>query len=241
MATLPVLPDGRLDEATDLVRHPMPAAKRDRQEAPHPHSIVVCPENRYAFCPDLGLDRIMAYRLDLVAGRLHANTPPWVDVRRGAGPRHLAFHPSGRFAYLINELDNTVCSFAYRDGVLDPIQTISSLPEGWSGTSLAADIHLSPDGRFVYGSNRGHDSIVIYAVDATRGTLTLLGHESTRGTWPRSFTVDPAGRYLLVANERSDSVVSFRIDARSDLLMPSGRTTAVPAPACVKVLAPPDT
>jgi 6-phosphogluconolactonase len=200
---------------------------------------MVDPANAIAFAPDLGLDRIMIYRLDAVAGSLRAHETPWVELHPGAGPRHFAFHPSGRFAYVINELDNTVCAYGYAgNGALVYLQRVSSLPAEWSGTSYCADIHVSPDGRFVYGSNRGHHSIAIYAVDPTRGTLTPVGHESTLGEWPRSFAVDPAGRFLLVANEHSDRIVCFAIDPRKGTLTATGHAVEVPAPVCVKVLSP---
>lgn len=237
VAVLPILPDGRLGEATDFVQHPMPPIVRERQEAPHAHSIVVDPANTHAFAPDLGLNRIMVYALDAAAGRLRPHATPWVELHPGAGPRHFVFHPSGSFAYVIDELDNTVCAFRHRgQGLLEYVQRISSLPEGWKGTSYCADIHVSPDGRFVYGSNRGHHSIAIYAVDQSRGTLSVVGHESTRGEWPRSFVVDPTGRFVLVANEHSDSIVAFAVDARDGTLRHTGQTVRVPAPVCVKVL-----
>jgi 6-phosphogluconolactonase len=242
IAVLPVLPDGRLGDATGFVQHPAPAMVRERQEAPHAHSIVVDPAGAYAFVPDLGLDRIMIYALEVATGRLRVHTAPWVTLPSGAGPRHFTFHPSGCFAYVINELDNTVCSYRYLgNGTLQYVQRLTCLPDHWHGTSYGADIQVSPDGRFVYGSNRGHDSIVIFALDRASGTLTLVGHEPTRGEWPRSFAVDPTGRFVLVANEHSDSLVSFAVERRSGTLRPTGQVVAVPAPMCVKILAPPAT
>jgi 6-phosphogluconolactonase len=240
VAALPIQPDGRLGEPSDFVQHPAPAVVRERQEAPHAHSVTVDPSNAFAFVADLGLDRIMVYALDSSAGRLRPASTPWVALHPGAGPRHFAFHPTGRFAYVINELDNTICTYrSLGSGALEYAQRVSSLPEGWKGTSWCADVHVSPDGRFVYGSNRGHHSIAAFAVDASRGTLTPSGHAPTRGEWPRSFAIDPAGRFVLVANERSDSVVCFAVDPATGSLEPTGHSVGVPAPVCVKILAPP--
>jgi 6-phosphogluconolactonase len=154
----------------------------------------------------------------------------------GAGPRHFTFHPSGRYAYVINELDATLTAFAYdaEHGSLETIQTVSTLPGGFQGDSFCADIHLTPDGRFLYGSNRGHDSIAIFAVDPATGRLTAAGHEATGGHWPRNFAVDPSGAFLLAANQRSNTIVPFRIDRETGMLTPTGHVTETPAPVCLK-------
>jgi 6-phosphogluconolactonase len=237
VAALPVRPDGSLGSATSLVQHPRPTIARPGQDAPHAHCAVVSPGNDHVFAADLGLDRVCIYRLDAASGTLRAAGTPWVELHPGAGPRHLVFHPSGGSAYVIDELDNTVSVYRYGGGgELEYLQRVPTLPEGWGGTSYCADIHVSPDGRFLYGSNRGHHSIVIYAVDPARGTLSLLGHESTRGEWPRSFAVHPAGRFVLVANEHSDSLVCFSVDPSRGTLTPTGQTVSVPAPVCVRML-----
>ena len=239
VAVLAILSDGRLAGASDFVQHPAPAVRGQGQEVPHAHSVTVDRANAFAYVADLGLDRIMLYALDASAGRLRPASPPWVALHPGAGPRHFAFHPSDRFAYVINELDNTICSYRCRaPGSLEYVQRVSTLPEGWKGQSWCADIHVSPDGRFVYGSNRGHHSIAVFAVDQDQGTLSPAGHEPTRGEWPRSFALDPTGRFVIVANEHSDSVVGFAADPRTGRLEPTGQLLSVPAPVCVKVLAP---
>jgi 6-phosphogluconolactonase len=159
-------------------------------------------------------------------------------MKPGAGPRHISFRPGGRFAYLVNELDSTVVVLSYDDsaGTFEHLQTTPTLPEGFGGESTCADIHVSPSGTFVYASNRGHDSIVIYRIDPLAGKLRCVGHEQTRGKTPRSFGIDPTGSFLLVANQDSDSVVTFRIDAKSGKLRPTGHVTQVPTPVCVKFL-----
>jgi len=238
VSVIAIREDGRLGELTDLVQHKGSSINPERQEGPHPHSILLDPSNRYAFVPDLGLDKIMIYRFDSVHGKLEPNDEPWVSIRPGAGPRHFTFHPNGRFAYLINELDNTIIAFSYEAayGRLRELQTVKALPEGFAGKSYCADIHVTPSGEFLYGSNRGHDSIVAYKIDVTTGKLTYLGHESTRGRTPRNFAIDPTGEFLLVGNQDTDTIQTFRIDGESGRLIPTGYMAEVPAPACVKML-----
>jgi 6-phosphogluconolactonase len=180
----------------------------------------------------------MLYRLDLAEKGLIPHGHPEVKVQAGAGPRHLDFHPSGRFIYLINELDSTLTAFAYDpdEGVLREIQAISTLPEGFHGTNWPADVHVSPSGKFVYGSNRLHDSIVIFAVDEESGCLTFVGHEPTGGKYPRNFAIDPAGTFLLAANQHSGTLVTFRMDAQTGKLTPTGQVVQVPTPVCVKIV-----
>jgi 6-phosphogluconolactonase len=238
VSVIAIREDGRLGELTDLVQHKGSSINPERQEGPHPHSILLDPSNRYAFVPDLGLDKIMIYRFDSVHGKLQPNDEPWVSIRPGAGPRHFTFHPNGRFAYLINELDNTIIAFSYEAayGRLRELQTVKALPEGFAGKSYCADIHVTPSGEFLYGSNRGHDSIVAYKIDVATGKLTYLGHESTRGRTPRNFDIDPTGEFLLVGNQDTDTIQTFRIDGESGRLIPTGYMAEVPAPACVKML-----
>lgn len=235
---LPIQQDGRLGPATDFVQHQGSSVVPRRQQAPHPHSIIVDPTNRYVFVPDLGMDKIIIYQLDLRQGKLKPNDEPWVQVKPGAGPRHFTFHPDGRYAYVINEIDSTMTAFAYDEGrgALREIQTLSTLPEDFEGASYCADVHVSPSGRFLYGSNRGHDSIVIFAVDEETGKLTCLGHEPTQGKYPRNFAIDPSGTLLLAANQGSDTIVTFRIDQQTGRLTPTGHVAEVPTPVCVKML-----
>jgi 6-phosphogluconolactonase len=238
-SVLPIEEGGRLGEATDVVQHRGSGVHPRRQEGPHAHSITLDPANRYAFVADLGLDKIMVYRFDLDHGKLRPHDRPWVQVQAGAGPRHFAFHPSGRYAYLINELDSTLTAFAYdaTRGMLQELQTLSALPAGYEGTSYCADVHVSPSGQFLYGSNRGHDSIVVLRIDRGTGQLTYAGHEPTGGKNPRNFAIDPSGTFLFAANQDSDTIVAFRIDQRTGQLTPTGQVTRVSMPVCVKMLA----
>jgi 6-phosphogluconolactonase len=238
VAILPVQDDGRLGEATDVVQHQGTSVNPQRQEGPHAHSITVDPTNRYAFAADLGLDKIMIYRLDLTRGKLQPNDEPWAQVHAGAGPRHFAFHPNGHYAYVINEIDSTLTAFTYQstNGTLRTVQTVSTIPGDFSGTNYCADIHVAPSGKFVYGSNRGHDSIVTFATDETTGKLTCVGHESTQGRTPRNFTIDPTGTFLLAANQSTDTIVTFRIDQQTGKLLSTGHVTEVPTPVCVQVI-----
>ena len=236
VAMLPVQSDGSLGEATDFVQHTGSSVNPDRQEGPHAHSINIDAGNRYAFAPDLGTDKILIYELDLNHGKLKPNSQPWVEVHAGAGPRHFDFHPNGRWAYAINELDSTMTTFDYDSsgGVLTEIESVSTLPDDFGGTNHCADVHVSASGKFVYGSNRGHDSIVIFAIDEHTGRLTLVGHESTQGEIPRNFAIDPTGTLLLAANQMSDSVVTFWIDPETGELNPTGQIAEVPTPVCLK-------
>ncbi len=241
IACLPIGEDGRLGEATAFVQHEGSSVNPERQQGPHAHSINLDAANRFAFVADLGLDKVLVYRFDPSQGKLAANDPPGTSLAPGSGPRHFAFHPGGRFAYVINELKSTVTALAYdaRRGTLEPLESLSTLPEGFQGQSTTAEVQVHPSGRFVYGSNRGHDSIAIFAVDATTGTLRPVGHEPTQGKTPRNFGIDPTGRYLLAANQDSDSVVVFRIDRESGKLSPTGSSVTVGSPVCVKFLPPP--
>ncbi len=180
----------------------------------------------------------MVYRFDPKRGTLEANAVPWIKMKPGAGPRHVCLHPGGSFAYLVNELDSTVAVLSYDGtaGTFEHLQTVPTLPEGFGGESTCADIQVSPSGTFVYTSNRGHDSVVIYRIDPLAGRLGYVGHQPTQGKTPRSFGIDPTGRFLLAANQDSDSVVTFRIDADSGKLEPTGHVTQVPTPVCVKFL-----
>lgn len=238
VCVFPILDDGSLGEASDLVQHKGASVNPKRQEGPHAHSVTVDPSNKYVYVADLGIDKIMIYKFDSRRGRLTLNDQPWISVHPGAGPRHFTFHPDRKFAYVINELDSTITAFSYNSetGGLKAIQIISTLPEGYKGTNYPADIHVSPSGSFLYGSNRGHDSIVIYEIDKNSGRLSMIGHEPTRGRIPRNFAIDPSGRFLLVANRGSDSVVVFRVDGNTGLLKPTGGEVRVTAPACIRFL-----
>ncbi len=235
---VPIRDDGLLDEASDFVQHEGSSANPDRQQGPHAHSIVIDPANRRAFAPDLGLDKILIYELDFAAGKLVPNSPPWASVAPGAGPRHFDFHPSRKYAYVINEIDNTITAFGFDEesGSLNEIQTIDTLPDRYTEESHTADIHIDKTGKFLYGSNRGHDSIAIYAIDESSGTLTLIGHEPTQGSQPRNFGLDPSGTFVLAANHVGNSIVTFRIDEADGALTATGHVVNLPAPVCIKFL-----
>lgn len=237
VTVLPINADGSLAEASDFVQHRGSSVNPQRQEGPHAHSIILDPANRFAFVADLGLDKVMIYRFDAERGKLVPNDPPFAPVRPGAGPRHFTFHPNDHFAYVINELDNTVTAFAYdaERGALRELQTISTLPEGYAQTSYCADVHVAPTGRFLYGSNRGHDSIAIFAI-GDDGRLSSLGQEPTRGHWPRNFALDPTGRFLWAANQESDAITLFAVDEATGRLSARDQLH-VPKPVCVKFVA----
>ncbi|HVQ38725.1 MAG TPA: lactonase family protein, partial [Pyrinomonadaceae bacterium] len=235
VAVLPIRSDGSLGEATDLKQHQGSSINGDRQGSPHAHCIVLDEANKFAYACDLGTDKIMIYHLDERQGKLIPNDPPWAQAKPGAGPRHLTFHPNGKHAYVINEMHVTITTFAVdrRTGNLREVQTVPTLPREPTAADSGADIHVSPDGRFLYCSNRGHDSISAFEIDRG-GQLSLIAHESTRGKTPRNFAIDPTGTFLLVANQRSDSIVTFRIDSKSGRLSATGHVAEVPSPVCLK-------
>jgi 6-phosphogluconolactonase len=235
VAVFPILKDGRLGEASAFVRHSGASINPQRQEGPHAHSIYLSPDNRFAICADLGLDEVLVYRFDSEHGTLAPNNPPFAKVNPGAGPRHFAFHPSGKFGYVIDEIQSTVNVFSYEpaSGTLHLLQTISTLPKDFEGESTAAEVQVHPSGKFLYGSNRGHDSIAMFAINNRKGTLTPIGYALTLGKTPRNFAVDPTGSYLFAANQGSDNIVQFRIDPNNGRLTPTGQVLEVPSPACV--------
>ena len=232
---LPIGAEGRLGEPTTVIQHRDP----DGGPAPrrsHAHSINLDAGQQYAFVADLGLDRVFQYRFDPKAGTLVPNESAAVKLADKAGPRHFAWHPSGRFAFVINELNSTVTAFSYdaRQGTLREIQTLSTLPQGFKGKSDCAEVQVHPAGKFLYGSNRGHDSIAIFAIDQQTGQLKPVSHEPTGGKTPRNFAIDPTGQYLLAANQDSNTIVVFRLDSQTGLLQATGEKVDVPAPVCVK-------
>jgi 6-phosphogluconolactonase len=235
---LPVKVDGSLDDGGTFIQHEGSSVDKSRQSSPHGHSIVTDPANRFALACDLGLDKVLIYKLDPAKAGLSANNPPFGTVPPGSGPRHISFRPDGKFAYVINEMACTVTTFAFdgKRGALEAIETVSSLPkdETVQRSFSTAEIEVHPSGKFVYGSNRGHDTLAVFAIDAKSGKLTLLEHVSTKGKIPRSFGIDPTGRWLLAANQDSDNVVAFAIDAKSGKLLPTGQELQVGAPVCVK-------
>ncbi len=242
VAVLPIDGDGRLKPASAFVQHVAPDPPVTPPIRPRAHSVNLDPANRFAYVADLGLDQVRIYRFDGGAGSLDAADPPFASVPRGAGARHLAFHPTGRYAYLINETNMTVTAFSHDAdrGALTTFQTISTLPPGQGvepGFSTA-EIQVHPSGKFVYGSNRGHNSIALFTVDGKTGRLTFVETTPTQGNMPRGFGIDPTGRYLLVGHQRSDSVVVFRIDGASGRLAPTGHVLDVGSPVSVKFVEP---
>ena len=237
VAAFPIGPDGRLGESTAFVQHSGSSTNPQRQKEPHAHSINLDAANRFAVAADLGLDKVLVYRFDAAKGTLSPNEPPSTSVKAGSGPRHFAFHPNGRNAYVINEIASTVTAFQYdaAQGVLKEVQTLSTLPKGYTGDTSTAEVQVHPSGKFLYGSNRGHDSIAVFAIEAN-GTLRYIENTPTGGSTPRNFGISPDGKYLLAANQKSDNVVVFRIDPKSGRLTSTGNTLEVPSPVCVKFL-----
>ena len=234
VVSFPLQPDGRVGEASTLMQHSGSSVNKARQSGPHGHAVTPSPDNRFVLAADLGLDRVIAYRLDPATG-LGPKDPVTTNIAPGSGPRHLAFRPDGKFVYVLNEMFSNVIAFRYdaARGALAELQTVSALPQGFKGESSGAEIAVHPGGKFVYASNRGHDSIAGFRVDAAKGTLTQIGHTSTQGRTPRHFAIDPTGRLLLAANQNSGSVVVFRIDQETGALTPSGVTLQVPSPVCI--------
>src|SRR5271157_1819394 len=238
VSVFPVARDGSLEAASDFIQHTGSSVDPKRQKGPHAHSTVLDAESRFALVPDLGLDKVLVYRIDRERGKLSANSSPWVQARPGAGPRYLAFHPNGKFVYLINELDSTIVAFSFNvdSGALQELQSVPTLPGDFHGASSCADLQVTPAGTFLYGSNRGHDSIVIYGIDPATGMLRYVGHESTRGKNPRSFAIDPTGAFLIAANQSSDNLVTYRMNGKTGGLEATGTSVDVPTPVCVKIL-----
>jgi 6-phosphogluconolactonase len=238
VAVLPIGNDGRLAPPSSVIQHTGSSVDPQRQKAPHAHSIGVDGSNRFAYAADLGLDKILIYRFNPANGSLTANDPPFTTVAPGSGPRHFTVHSNGRFGYVINEMLCTVTAFTRNtaNGALTELQTISTLPAGQSvapGYSTA-ELLVHPSGRFLYGSNRGHNSIVVFAIDEKSGRLTYVQNEPTQGRTPRGFGIDPSGTFLLAANQQSDSVIVFRIDKQTGRLTPTGNRIDVGAPVDVK-------
>jgi 6-phosphogluconolactonase len=236
VAVFPVLADGRLGEASAFIQHTGHGTDPERQEGPHAHSIDLSADERFAVVDDLGLDETLVYKFDSTKGSLTPNDPPFAKAEPGAGPRHFAFHPNGKFAYVVNEMQSTVSAFSYDSaaGVLRPLQTISTLPQGFAGHKEDAEIEVHPSGKFLYASNRGHDSIAVFAIDGNKGTLTLIEYALTKGQTPRSFEIAPGGSLLFAANEKSDNIVVFRINPETGRLTPTGKVLEVAEPVCVK-------
>jgi 6-phosphogluconolactonase len=238
VASMPIKTDGSLGEAASAIQHTGSSVNPKRQEGPHAHSIQPSPDNRFALAADLGLDRLFVYKLDSVKATLTPNDPPFAKLESGAGPRHFAFDPSGKHVYVINEIKSTLTAFDYDKGAgsLKEIATVSTIPNEVPGNSTA-EVLVHPNGKFVYGSNRGHNSIAVFAIDPRNGGVKLIDNAPTQGGVPRNFRIDPTGRWLFAANQDTNNVVLFRIDPATGRLTPASQSLTVTAPVCVKFVA----
>lgn len=238
IAVFPILADGRLGEHTAAVQHHGTGPNKERQEGPHAHWIEASPDNKFMQVADLGLDEILSYRFDAAKGTLTPNDPPFAKVAPGAGPRHGAFSTDGKFFYVVSELNSTVTAFAYDPGkgILKDFQVVSTLPKDFQGRNDDAEIAMHPDGKWLFASNRGHDTIAVFAVDPSSGMLRPAGEFPTGGKEPRHFAIDPTGRFLLAENQNSNSIVVLRIDPATGALAQVSKTDGVPSPVCLAFL-----
>lgn len=236
VAVFPIQTTGEVGPAMDMNQH-IGKGPHKNQDSAHAHCILPDPGQRFWFAVDLGIDQVIAYTFNRATGQLSRGRRAFT-TRAGAGPRILTFHPSGRFAYLICELNSTIYALAYNayQGSFREIQLVTTLPPGYEEASYCAHVAVSPDGRFLYGSNRGHNSLVVYAIAPDTGELSLVEHVSVQGDWPRHFTLDPTGQVLLVANQRSNNIAVFRVNQETGKLSFTGHTVQVPAPACLQVV-----
>ncbi|HWV99869.1 MAG TPA: lactonase family protein [Candidatus Acidoferrum sp.] len=234
VVALPLLLDGRLGEPGIPTQHHGASINPQRQTGPHAHFITADPANRSALACDLGLDKVFVYRLDPERALLTSHDPPFISIKPGSGPRHLVFHANGRVVYLINEIASTLNVFEYdpRSGALKELQTISTLPADFKGENICAEVQVHPSGRFVYASNRGHDSLAVFAVDQKNGRLAFVERQPSQGKTPRHFTLDPDGNWLIAENQDSNNVVVFRVDSKTGRLHWTGQAVEVGAPVC---------
>jgi 6-phosphogluconolactonase len=238
IAAFALQPDGSIGERTAFVQHATAGADPKKQTPARAHSIRVDPTNRFVLVADLGLDKLFVYRLDLKTGGLQPNDPPFATVAAGSGPRHTAFHPGGRYVYLINETASTIIRFGWDPdrGALTQFETVSTLPEGFREKNACAEMIVHPSGKFLYATNRGHNSVAVFSVHAETGRLTLLEHVSTQGKTPRNCEFDPTGKWLLVTNHDSNNAVVFGIDPNTGRLTPAGQPVTVPSAFCERFL-----
>jgi 6-phosphogluconolactonase len=239
IASFAVQEDGSLGTASGFVQHSGSGPDKERQEGPHAHWIGASPDNRFALAVDLGLDQVIVYGFDSSKGIFTPMLSGFAKVKPGAGPRHLAFHPNGKFAYVLSEMDSSVTVFSYqaKNGAFSPLETISAVPKDYAGRKEAAEIAVHPSGKFLYTSNRGHDSIAIFEINPAKGTLKSLGQVLSGGQTPRHFAIDPTGSYLLAENQESNNIVVFHIDPATGNLTPTGQTIEVPSPVCITFVA----
>ncbi|MEM7342785.1 MAG: lactonase family protein [Chloroflexota bacterium] len=235
VAAFPLLPDGKIAPRSDLIEHSGSGPNKSRQRSPHPHWVGMGPNNRYLFVPDLGIDKVAIYKTDLENGKLISHG--FGISPAGGGPRHMKFHPNGKFAYVLNELLLSVTAYKFdgEKGTLDRIQTIDSLPPSmWEIPGKSSEIRIHQTGKFLYAANRGHDSIACYRVDAKTGRLTFIEREAIRGSWPRNFNIDPSGKWLLAAGRHSNTIAVFKIDPLLGGLTFTGKIVNTPAPICIE-------
>lgn len=233
---LPIRENGHIGPVTSQIKH-KGSSVHPRQKAPHAHAIHVGPNNKFAFAPDLGLDKVLVFKFDENSGKITETKFDGAKVAPGSGPRHFGFHPNGEYAYVINEITQTITSFSYhpKRGKLRSIQTLSTVPHPVKGNSTA-EILVHPNGKFLYGSNRGHNSIAMFSINEKNGMLTSIGHESIRGEIPRNFGIDPTGQFLLAAGQRSNNVNVFRIKLDTGRLKFTGHSVKVSQPVCVRMI-----
>ena len=240
VASFPINADGSLKPAATIDQHKGSSVDKQRQAGPHAHSVNLSKDNRFLIVGDLGLDQVMVYKLNAMNGTIAANDPPFTKMAPGSGPRHFSFHPSGKYGYVINEMALTVTAFQWNAklGTLKEIQTISTLPKDADRTGAStAEVLVHPSGKWLYGSNRGHNTIALFNINQADGTLTAVDHTSTQGKVPRNFRIDPTGNYLFAANQNSDNIVMFRIDQTNGKLTPTGKQLEVGAPVSIRFLA----
>jgi 6-phosphogluconolactonase len=235
VASFHVESDGKLGEPASIVQHEGKGTDPGRQEGPHAHGIWAAPGDRFVVACDLGLDKVMVYGIETASGKLTLLPDRAGSVPPGAGARHAAFDKTGQHLYAINEMGNSVTTFEYdaKAGGLTPIETVGTLPDDFHGKSYCAEIFTHPSGKFVYGSNRGHDSITVLSIDSSSGKLTKVDVTPARVKWPRNFNVDPTGQWLIAAGEHSGTLSVFKIDPRTGKLTPTGEPVECPAPGCV--------
>jgi 6-phosphogluconolactonase len=239
VAVLPVKHNGFIGAPASVIQHHGSSVNPQRQAGPHAHCVAMDATSHRVFVCDLGLDKVMIYRLDESTGQLVTNENPPAEFKPGSGPRHMVFHPDGKHAYVINELSSTLTAFDYDSklGALKETQTISTLPENFRGINTDAEVVIHPSGKFIYATNRGDDSITVFAMDAQTGRLDFVERQPSLGKTPRCFAIDPTGQYLIAANQNSDNIVIFRINDQTGRLTPTGQEFQVGKPVCV-VFAP---
>jgi 6-phosphogluconolactonase len=235
LSVFPIKEDGSLGEATTTIKHSGSGADKQRQEKPHVHCTIISPDNKFLFVPDLGIDKVMIYAFNAKTGKLTPAPQPFVKTKPGAGPRHLTFHPNGKFAYLIEELSGQVIAYSYKNGKLTQVQQTASTARGSKGFAGSADIHVSADGKFLYASNRGdYNNLAYYKINPASGKLSIVGFQSTLGTGPRNFTISPNGQYLIVGNQTSDEIVVFKRNQKTGGLTDEGKRLEIGSPICFK-------